>query len=165
MDYAIDDENGVIKDTITGERCIIITKSRLEQILARLTEIFQSGAAVIIAEAMKAAGERYAAEVPEKTKTDYALFLKTAVQRFTEAGLGKVELVEFDPERLELKFRIRNNLFAEMHSQESTFCNCVGSFVSGVYQQVTHEVPRIKETKCIGKGDPYCEWHVSRQKK
>ncbi len=158
----IDNENGIIKDRITGDRCIIITKSRLEQIFQRLTEIFQSGADVIIAEGMRASGERFATEVPEEIKTDLTVFLKTAVQRFTEAGFGKIELVDFNAETAELKFRIWNSLFVEMHKEDGgTYCDAVANFVSGIYHHLTSETPKIKKTKCIGNNDPYCEWHFS----
>jgi predicted hydrocarbon binding protein len=161
MGYTFDNENGIIKDTITGDRCVIITKARLEQIFQRFTDIFQSGADVIIAEGMRASGERFATEVPEETKVDLTVFLKTAVQRFTEAGLGKIEIVDFKAETAELKFRIWNNLFAEMHKGAGTYCDAVANFVSGIYRQLTSETPKIEKTKCIGKNDPYCEWHLS----
>jgi predicted hydrocarbon binding protein len=160
MKYHFDLEKGVIYDEVTGDRCFIMTKARLLQIISRLTDLFQSGAQVIIAEAFKAAGERYATEVPEEARVDQAMFLKTAVQRFTDGGLGKIEVVKFKPEKLELTFRIWNNLFAEMHNEESTYCNCVAAFASGMYKRITQKTPEITETKCSGKGDAYCEWHV-----
>src|SRR3990170_5997500 len=105
MEYTIDGRRGVILDNVTGDRCIIITKSRMTQILTRLTEIFQSGAQVIITEACKSAGERYVTEVPEEKRTDIAQFIQTAVHRFTDAGLGRIELLEYKPETSELRFR------------------------------------------------------------
>jgi predicted hydrocarbon binding protein len=161
MGYTFDSENGIINDPVTGDRCIIITRARLEQIFQRFTEIFQSGADVIIAEAMKAAGERFVIEVPEETRADPAVFLKTAVQRFTEAGLGRIEIADFNSETAELKFRIWNNLFAEILRGEATYCDAVANFASGIYHQLTRKTPKIEKTKCVGNNDPYCEWHLS----
>ena len=161
MDYNINQENGVIQDKVTGDRCIIVTKARMAQILSRLTEIFQSGAQVIITEAFKAAGERYVTEVLDEKKADSPMFLATAVQRFTDAGLGRIEIVEFKPEPAELKFRLWNNFFAEIPNGESTYCNCVEAFVTGMYKGFLGKAPKIRETKCIGKNDPYCEWHLT----
>jgi predicted hydrocarbon binding protein len=161
MDYNINQENGVIQDKVTGDRCIIITKARMTQILSRLTEIFQSGAQVIITEAFKAAGERYVTEVLDEKKADAAQFLQTAVQRFTDAGLGRIEIVEFKLEPAELKFRLWNNFFAEIPNGESTYCNCVEAFATGMYKGFLGKTPKIRETKCIGKNDPYCEWHLT----
>lgn len=164
MDYQFDEENGVIYDKVTGDRCIIITKARMKDIIARLTDLFQSGAQVIVAEAFKAAGERFVTEVPEQAKADQVMFLKTAVQRFTDAGLGKIEVAQFKPETTELTFKVWNNFFAEIHNEESTYCNCVGAFAGGIYKQITLKTPEIKETKCIGRGDPYCEWRIKPAK-
>ena len=160
MAFEFDRQAGLIKDKITGERCIIITQARMQEIFSRLSEIFQSGANVIIYEAGKAAGKRFIREISGVTKTDKGIILKTAVQRFTDAGLGKIEVVDFNPERAEVKFRIWNNFFAEIRCEESTYCNCIEGFVSGMYEQIMLKTPKIKETKCVGKGDPYCEWEM-----
>ena len=160
MAFEFDGQTGFIKDKITGERCIIITQARMQEIFSRLSEIFQSGANVIIYEASKAAGKRFIKEISGVTKTDKGLILKTAVQRFTDAGLGKIEAVEFKLEEAEVKFRIWNNFFAEIRCEESTYCNCIEGFVSGMYEQIMLKTPKIKETKCVGKGDPYCEWEM-----
>jgi predicted hydrocarbon binding protein len=164
MEYEFDEKNGIIHDKVTGDRCIIITKARMEDIIARLTGIFQSGAQVIVTEAFKAAGERFVDEVPEQAKADQAMFLKKAVQRFTDAGLGKIEVAQLNPETTELTFRVWNNFFAEIHNEEATYCNCVAAFAGGIYKQITQKTPEIKETKCIGKGDTYCEWRIKPAK-
>jgi len=116
MEFRFDSENGVIKDETSGERCLIFPKARLEQIFSRLTELFQSGAQVIIMEAFKAAGKWYVSELPETLMVDKAKVVKSAVQRFTQAGIGRIEIVEFDPEKVALRFRIWNNFFAEMRN-------------------------------------------------
>ena len=109
MPFEFDAETGVIKDELTGERCIVLTQDRMREIFERLSGIFQSGAKVIAFEMGKAAGQRFVEETPDMTKTDNQLFLKTITQRFTDAGLGKIEIVEFVPEKAEVKFRIWNN--------------------------------------------------------
>lgn len=161
MEFEFDAENGVIIDKATGERCVIFPKSRVEQIFQRLTDLFQSGAQVIITEGFKAAGKWYVNEMPEEKRRDKAQFLKTAVQRLMDAGLGKIEVAEFNPETAEVKLRIWNNFFAQMHNEGETYCNCVEAYINSVYEQLTLKTPETKKTKCIGKNDPYCEWHIS----
>ena len=161
MAFEFDRENGFIKDKITGERCIIITQARMQEIFSRLSEIFQSGATVIIYEAGKAAGRRFISEISEVTKTNKEKILKTAVQRFTDAGLGKIEIVDFNPEKATITFRIWNNFFADIGNGESTYCSCIASFVSGMYEQIMSITPKTRETECSAKGDPYCEWQMS----
>ncbi len=161
MEYNIDTEKGIILDKATGDRCIIITKARMGEILTRLTEIFQSGAQVIINEMCKAAGESYVKEVLAEKKASAVQFLASGVQRFTDAGYGKVEVVEFKPEPIELTLRLWDNFFAEIPNGDTTFCNCVEAFLTGMYKGFLGKTPKIKETKCKGKKDPYCEWHIT----
>ena len=133
----------------------------MQEIFSRLSEIFQSGAKVIIFEASKAAGERFVKETSEVTKADKQLLLNTTVQRFIDAGLGKIEVVDFNLEEAEVNFRIWNNFFAEIRNEEETYCNCIEGFVSGMYEQIMRKTPKVKKTNCIAKGDPYCEWQMS----
>jgi predicted hydrocarbon binding protein len=161
MQFEFDGQTGVIKDKVTGERCVIITQARVEEICSRLSEIFQSGAKVIIFEAGKAAGKHFVEETSDITKVDKQLFLKTVSQRFTDAGLGKIEIVEFDLEQAEVKFRIWNNFFAELGCGKPMYRSCIEGFVSGMYEQIMHKTPKIQKTKCVANGNPYCEWQMS----
>ena len=162
MQFDFDVQTGVIKDKVTGERCVIVTQTRMQDILSRLSEIFQSGAKVIIYEASKAAGEHFARETFGLSKMDKQLLLNTTVERFTEAGLGKIEVVDFDLEEMAVKFRIWNNFFAEIkNKEETTYCNCIEGFVAGMYKQIIGKTPKVQKTKCIADGDPYCEWHMT----
>jgi len=163
MQFEFDGQAGVIKDKVTGERCVILTEARMQEIFSRLSNIFQSGAKVIFFEAGKAAGERFVEVTPKMMKTDDDVFLKTVVQRFMDAGLGKIEILEFDPEEGEVKFRILNNFFAELCGEESACCSCVEGFVSGIYAQIIGKTPKIQKTQCIENGDSYCEWQMTEK--
>ncbi|MEM2099409.1 MAG: 4-vinyl reductase [Candidatus Bathyarchaeia archaeon] len=160
MNYNFSPEKGIIRDKVTGDRCLIITRTQMQQIFERLVDIFQSGAQVIITEAFKAAGERYVTESSNALKSDPVMFLKVTLERFAEAGLGKTEIIHVDPKEGELTFRVYNNFFAEICSGNSTYCNCVAAFASGIYKQILNKKPYVKETKCIEEGDAYCEWYI-----
>lgn len=133
----------------------------MAQILSRFTQIFQSSAQVIITEAFKSAGERYVTEVVEEKKANTVQFLRTAALRFTNAGLGRIEIVQFNEEKGEFNFRIHNNFFSEIANEDSTYCNCVEAFVVGMYKAFFNKTPNIQETKCKGENDPYCEWQLT----
>jgi predicted hydrocarbon binding protein len=161
MQFEFDAENGAIKDKVTGERCVIITQARIQEIFSRLSDIFQSGAKVIFFEAGKAAGERFVEDRPEIMKAEKKVFLETAIQRYTDAGLGKIEIVSFDPANAEVNFRIQKNFFAELCGDGTPYCNCVEGFVSGIYKQVMHKTLTLQKTKCAAKGDACCEWQMT----
>jgi predicted hydrocarbon binding protein len=133
----------------------------MQEIFSRLSDIFQSGTKVIFFEAGKAAGERLVEDRPEVIKAEKNVSLQTAVQRFTNAGLGKIEIAKFNPEKAEVKFRIRNNFFVDLIGEETAYCNCVECFVSGIYKQGMRKNPNTQKTKCVMNGDAYCEWSMS----
>jgi predicted hydrocarbon binding protein len=161
MQFEFDEQSGVIRDKVTGERCVIILQARMQEIFARLSGIFQTGAKVIFFEAGKAAGERFVKDTSEVIKTDKKLFLETIVRRFMDAGLGKIEIMKLNLENGNIKFRIWNNFFAEICGEETACCSCIEGFVSGIYGQVMGKTPNIKQTKCSKKGDSYCEWKMT----
>lgn len=161
MEFTFDEENGIIIDKATGERCVILPKARLEQILSRMTELFQSGAKVIIGEAFKAAGKWYVNEAHKNIKVDKTMFITSSVQRIVDAGVGRIEIVEFNPEKLELTFRIWNNIFAEIYQDHDTYCYGIEAYVTGIVEQLMGKTPQIQKTKCLGKGDAYCEWNIT----
>lgn len=161
MQFEFDEENGIIRDKLTGERCVILTKARIEEICVRLSEIFQSGAKVIIFEAGKAAGKRFVEETANIIEHGKQQFLRTVGQRFKDAGFGKIEITELDIERAEVKFRIWNNFFADLGCDKTLYRSCMEGFVAGVYEQLLHRSPKITKTKCVEKGDSYCEWQIS----
>jgi hypothetical protein len=89
------------------------------------------------------------------------MFLKTVSQRFADAGLEKIEIIEFSPEKGEVTFRIWNNFFAGLGCDNSMYRSCIEGFVTVVYEQVMSITPKIQKTKCITTGDPYYEWRMT----
>jgi hypothetical protein len=154
MPFEFDSETGVIRDKITGERCVILTQERMRDIFERLSGIFQSGAKVIAFEAGKAAGKCFVEETPAEAKIDNPTFLNTITQRFTDAGLGKIEIVEFNPDKAEVTLRIWNNFFADLGSEKEVYRSCIEGFVSAVYEQVMSITPKIKKNKMHHKRRP-----------
>ncbi|MCW4019575.1 MAG: hypothetical protein NWF00_13035 [Candidatus Bathyarchaeota archaeon] len=164
MEYLLDEDNGVILDKVTRDRCLILTKARLAQLFSMLPGVFGENTRGILLEAFKSAGERYVSEVTDSKKADADQFLGISVQRFIDAGLGKIELIDFDPDLNKAQFRIRNNFFSELYNSEETFCDCVGAFVVGMYKGYFNETVQIEEVKCVSKGDLYCEWCLTPKK-
>jgi len=160
MGFEFDEKNGIVTDKVTGERCIILTKTRMQEIFSRLFETFGSGAIVIWREASRVTGKRLVNETPENTRTNAKLLAKTYVQRFMDAGVGRIEIVDFKPEEAKVRFRVYNNFFAQIRRQEWTACSYIEGLAAGMYEQMSQKTPKITKLKCIGKGDSYCEWKM-----
>ena len=158
VNYDFDEDNGIIRDKSTGERCFIVYKTGAETIFEKLSQIFSQGIEFLLLESSRAAGKRMVDSTEKEAKADIKLLLSAYTKRFTQAGFGRIEICEFEPEKARMRFRVWNNLFAEMRYGESTYCCYVEGLVSGLYEGVFHTAPMVKEVKCIGNGDPYCEF-------
>jgi len=163
VNYEFDEENGIIRDKSTGERYILVSKTRTEDIFGRLSQIFKSGVEVLLHESSRTAGKHIADLTEEKPKDDLKRLLSEYSKKFSRAGFGKIEICELKPEESEISFRVWNNFFAEVRDGESTYCSYIGGLVSGIYEALLNKAPSVKEVKCIGNGDPYCEFHLTQK--
>ena len=158
VNYDFDEDKGIIRDKLTGERCFIVYNAAMQSIFDRLSKIFSSGIDFLLQESSRAASESLATSFGKEPKIDLKPLLSAYTQRFAQVGLGRLEVCELNWEKARAKVRVWNNIFAEMRHEESTYCSYMAGLVSGLYESFLHTAPLVKETKCIGKGDPYCEF-------
>ena len=158
MNYEFDENNGIIRDKLTGERCLVVYESGLESVFKGLSEIFKAGIEVLLLESSRAAGRNLADSIVKGAKTDVKHALIAYTERFAQVGFGRLEVSELKLEEARMTFRVWNNIFAEMRDKESTYCSYIAGLLSGIYEGLLHVSPKVKEVKCIGHGDPYCEF-------
>jgi predicted hydrocarbon binding protein len=156
--YEFDEKNGIIRDKLTGERCIIVYQKGLENVFKGLSQIFKAGIEVILLEASREAGRHIVTGKEGKVSKDS---MSAYINRFARIGLGKLEIFEFKPEEASVTFRVWDNIFAGMRYGKSTYCSYIAGLLSGWYERLLHASPTVKETKCSGHGDPYCEFRLT----
>jgi predicted hydrocarbon binding protein len=161
--FEFDEDKGIIRDKLTGERCLIVYKKGVENIFKRLSQIFDSGTEPLLLESSRAAAKNIVDSIGKEAKTDVKRSLNAYTERFAQVGFGRVEVCELELEKARIRLRVRNNIFAEIRDEESTYCSYIAGLVSGIYEGLLHKVPRVKEVRCIGKGDPYCEFLLARK--
>jgi predicted hydrocarbon binding protein len=71
--------------------------------------------------------------------------LSAFTKRFAQNGFGRLEITEFNLEENRMKFRVWNNIFAEIRDGESTYCSYIAGLVSGVYEGLLHISPKVKK--------------------
>ena len=162
-DYDFDENNGIIRDKLTGERCFIVSTTRAQDIFKRLTAILKSGIEVLLLESSRSAGKHIVDLTGKETKTNINLLLSEYAKKFAHVGFGRIEVCELEPKKAKIRLRVWNNLFAEIRDGESTYCRYVEGLFSGVYEVLLHKAPKVKEVKCIGNGDPYCEFLLTQK--
>jgi len=87
---------------------------------------------------------------------------------YQASGWGRVELVEYDPYRLNITLRLYESIeckaFGGSDRPASQF---IRGHLSGLLSGLLRSDVRVIETKCIAMGDPYCEFrleHVKEEK-
>lgn len=156
--FDFDEDNGIIRDKLTGERVLVVYQKGLESVFKGLSEIFKAGIEVLLLESSRAAGRNIVDSIGKEAKTDIKSSLSLYAKRFSQNGLGRLEVSELKLEEARMTVRVWNNIFAEMRDKESTYCTYIIGLLSGIYEGILHASPKVKETKCIGHGDPYCEF-------
>lgn len=92
--------------------------------------------------------------------------LKIAVSLLDFVGYGTPEFVKFDVKKdghHHVIIHVRNNAITEwgkfLYGKKSMVCNWVmGVYAAHGEKSLNIKNARLKETKCICKGNPYCEW-------
>ena len=163
MNLKFDEDSGIIADKATGERCIIVSKTRVQGIFEGLSRIFRSGIGVLLKESSRTYAMNVAKLSPHTANVDLELLVSAYAKTFVQLGFGKMEVLEFSPKEAKLQVRVWNNFFAELRYDESTYCNYVEGLLTGIYEALLHRAPNVKEVKCIGNGDPYCEFLLTRK--
>ena len=158
VNFDFDEDNGIIRDKSTGERCIVVYQKGLESVFKGLSEIFKAGIEVLLLESSREAGKHIVDSTKKEAKPDIKSSLSLYAKRFSQVGFGRLEVSELKLEEAGMTVRVWNNIFAEMRDKESTYCSYIIGLLSGIYEGLLHASPKVKELKCIGHGDPYCEF-------
>jgi predicted hydrocarbon binding protein len=130
----------------------------LETVFKALSQIFKGGIEVLLLESSRSAGMQLVDSLGKEAKADIKRSLSAYTKRFVQDGFGRVEICEFEPEGGRMRVRVWSNIFAEMQHGKLTYCDYIAGLFSGVYEGLLHMSPKVKELKCIGHGDPYCEF-------
>ena len=100
----------------------------------------------------------------KKYNTDIMTLIKIAIEIARALGYGIFEILEFSEYRV--KVRVYDNfeceLFNNSNKPESFFVRGVlAGWFAGIWGLKMNEI-KAEETKCIAKGDPYCEYIIKR---
>lgn len=93
---------------------------------------------------------------------------KFCVGEFNKMGKGKLEIVETDADKVHFVLRFYLNGIALAYLEHEKTTETVCYHFAGVFAGATNAIyPGVEviETKCMAKGDPYCEFVAELPKK
>ena len=82
------------------------------------------------------------------------------LKQFPKRGYGEAELVAFDSTATRFVVRIYNNFNSKGITNPEHFCAVAAGILAGGAFVVTRREMDAIETKCVARGDAYCEFEV-----
>jgi predicted hydrocarbon binding protein len=145
VNFKFDEDNGIVRSELTGERCFVVYGKAMESVFKGLSQIFKGGIEVLLLESGRSAGLQLVRSMGKEAKTDIKRPLSAYAKRLAQGGYGKFEICEFDREEARMRVRVWNNILAEMRHEKSTYCDYIAGFLSGMYEGLLHISPKVKD--------------------
>ena len=145
-----------------GEHAVIVDVRQVGHMFGRLGEVFSTGASVIIYEMGLRAGNALLASIRENFGVEGLDALKLMAALGMARGWCRTEVVEWDEEKPRLVVRMWD-LFECMPFRNQggrPRSHFMRGLLAGVVKAMTGVEVMARETRCIAKGDPYCEFVV-----
>jgi hypothetical protein len=160
-DLAMDDAHFPI---IIGEdaRAAVFKATTMRIAIQKLWDVFGTGAATILWEIGRAAGELEAQEMKEKLRLNQIEAVKYILEEKRANGWFVGELADIKTSPTRLVLTVENSFECEHKGSKqgeprSFFLKgYLGSYISSVFEKQL----KIKETRCKAKGDNFCEFQI-----
>ena len=147
---------------VLGEEAVVFRLSILKSWFTRIWKVFGSGAAQIFYEAGLESGREAAKYFREKLGLTGEVLADFLAGIASSLGWGKIVDLSFNPERREARVKIENlfecMLAGRVGEPRGFFFR--GHVLGMARELFGTEALTVEETKCIARGDPYCEFQV-----
>ena len=161
--------NGLLVDSLnfpvswnTGDRAVMLRTEFFGTMEDGLRRNFKSGADVLLHEMGFHHGmptfENLLKRYPVRDKED----LKEVLCYYDASGWGKSDLQSFDLSKKKAVVRLMDNFECSAGGATAkTGSNFVRGHIEGLFSVIFGEGVKVAETKCITRGDQYCEFTAS----
>ena len=148
--------------TLMRERVVVFRKTLYKIFAKRLREELGSGYTAWLYQLGIALGKSAYKSNKELIGEDFEKLLKIGSVMFEQVGFGKVKIVEADALKGKVVIRISDSFECELYkgqtNEPSSFL--IKGMLKGYFDELIKRDVKIVETKCIAKGDPYCEFVI-----
>ena len=149
----------------SGVRVIVMRAGTLVDIQKGVEATIGDEASVVFYEAGMRAGKNSTKVLLEEWEERGRGFLKRWGDFYNSSGVGwfKLEEIEVDFEKGNGHIRIKQSFIADKYgSSERPVCHFMCGFFVGVLEEILEGKLMCKETRCISKGDPCCEFQFEK---
>ena len=151
--------NDFFSRTISDDRAIIFCRGVYEALLKGMREKFGSaGEAILYYEGFQIGYETCKNYVSIEHLIEDIKFLHRIM------GWATIQEMRIDLEKKRAKIRVSRNFECELYRRSNKpYSYFYRGILAGLFSRIFKEEIRARETKCIAKGDPYCEFEIKPQ--
>lgn len=146
------------------ERAVVMPLSLLGNLFSEIEKILTpSGFAAVFYNAGRRSGQNFAKYYREKYNPKTKEELVELLFQCTRAiGWGLIETYSLDLDRIRGKIRSVGNIEAATRKNKGTepMCHWTRGFLAGYLSAAVGREVEVREVKCIGKGDEFCEFEI-----
>ena len=144
-------------------RLIILLGRDFQEMVRGLYREVGQTAAVFLYHLAYSGGRFLAEYLSEKLGLRGRELLAEALKIYQASGWGRVEIVECDLHKLRVVLRLYDSIECEaFRGSGEAASQFIRGHLSGLLSGLLRTDVRVMETKCIAKGDPYCEFYMER---
>jgi|GEM_PF-1121274 len=149
--------------THLGVDWVLFRVEALHGMVQEVNKVLGTGSSLVWYMAGKGAGRSMAKVLQThlKEKESLAAVFDKIARSYTRWGWGRIERALLREKTGEFIIRIYDNAFArEQHSQVPS-CYFLKGYIEGLIETLTGKHATSEETKCMAKGDHYCEFQIT----
>jgi len=146
-----------------GVRSIIFLEPDFQEMIKGFYEKLGETAAVFLYHLAYSGGKFLAKYFSEKLGLKGKELLVEILKAYQAGGWGKIELVECDFHKDRIVLRLHNSIECKIFKgSNKTASQFIRGHISGLLSELLKANVRVMESKCIAKGDQYCEFHMEK---
>lgn len=144
-------------------RLVVLLERDFQEMVRGIYEKSKGFAAVFLYHMAYAGGKFLANYLLERLSLKGKEPIEEILKVYQISGWGRVELVECDPQAMNIVLRLYDSVECKIFKgSKEPASQLIRGHLSGLLSGLLKADVRVMETKCIAKGDPYCEFHVER---
>jgi predicted hydrocarbon binding protein len=160
--YGVDNEKGIVTRKIDNTRVITVSSYAWATLERELTTTFLSGGAVIL-QRMGYSYGKHIAKVAMKESNDNDSVLEMILDFIAESGWGKPILSGGDLSTGQARIALKNCFLCEhVKDSKEPVCHMFVGLIAGISDEIFGSNHRVVESRCVAKGDPFCEVSVEK---
>jgi len=150
------------------KRVIIMTPEAFVDMMKVLNATFSTAGFTMVHMMGQEKGRRDASRGTEALREQGILFskrqiLENVIHQNRVTGWGAPNLQKYDEGNGDVTIRVENNPLAiAWGKSEKSACWYLSGYWKGVVSEALEQESLCSETKCMSKGDPYCEFEIKK---